>query len=70
MRKPMCRAAADAIGAETESVLVCSTGIIGTPLPLEHIIKAVPKLAQSLSRDGANDAARGILTTDHVPRKC
>jgi glutamate N-acetyltransferase/amino-acid N-acetyltransferase len=65
----MCSAAAEAIGAEADCVLVCSTGIIGTPLPIEQITKAVPKLARSLSRDGAHDAAKGILTTDHVPKE-
>lgn len=65
----MCLAAAEAIGVDSQSVLVCSTGIIGTPLPMEQIIKAVPRLTRSLSRDGAHDAARGILTTDHVPKE-
>jgi glutamate N-acetyltransferase/amino-acid N-acetyltransferase len=46
-------------------VLVCSTGIIGTPLPMVSILKAMPNLAGKLSRDGGEDAARGILTTDH-----
>jgi glutamate N-acetyltransferase/amino-acid N-acetyltransferase len=61
----MTEAAADALGIAAKDVLVCSTGIIGTPLPMEPILKAVPKLARKLSVDGAEDAARGILTTDH-----
>ena len=65
----MCSAAAEAIGAEADCVLVCSTGIIGTPLPMEPILKAVPDLARNLSRGGGHDAARGILTTDHVPKE-
>ena len=50
-------------------VLVCSTGIIGTPLPMDLILDATPKLAKKLSVDGGADAARGILTTDHKPRR-
>jgi glutamate N-acetyltransferase / amino-acid N-acetyltransferase len=50
-------------------VLVCSTGIIGTPLPMDRILAATPKLAKKLSRDGAHDAARGILTTDHKAKE-
>jgi glutamate N-acetyltransferase/amino-acid N-acetyltransferase len=50
-------------------VLVCSTGIIGTPLPMEPILSHTPKLVKKLSVDGANDAARGILTTDHQPKE-
>jgi glutamate N-acetyltransferase/amino-acid N-acetyltransferase len=61
----MARAAADALGMEEESVLVCSTGIIGTPLPMDVILPALPKLAKKLSPGGGEDAARGILTTDH-----
>ena len=60
----MCAAAADSVGCRTEHVLVCSTGIIGTPLPIDRILEATPKLAKKLSADGAHDAAKGILTTD------
>jgi glutamate N-acetyltransferase/amino-acid N-acetyltransferase len=62
-------AAARALGAEAGDVLVCSTGIIGAPLPMELILKATPRLAKKLSREGAEDAARGILTTDKVAKQ-
>ena len=65
----MTEAAASALGIDAQQVLVCSTGIIGTPLPMELILKAAPKLARKLSRDGAADAAKGILTTDHRPKE-
>jgi glutamate N-acetyltransferase/amino-acid N-acetyltransferase len=45
-------------------MLVCSTGIIGEPLPIEKILTGIPKLAGELSRDGGLRAAQGILTTD------
>jgi len=61
----MTEAAASALGIAADEVLVCSTGIIGTPLPMEVILKATPKLAKKLSVDGGEDAAKGILTTDH-----
>jgi glutamate N-acetyltransferase/amino-acid N-acetyltransferase len=60
----MCAATAEALGLSGEHVLVCSTGIIGTALPMDRILTATPKLARKLSRDGGGDAARGILTTD------
>ena len=50
-------------------MLVCSTGIIGTPLPMDPILAATPKLAKKLSTEGGHDAARGILTTDHQPKE-
>lgn len=65
----MGAAAADALGTDKGAVLVCSTGIIGTPLPMKPILAAAPKLAKNLSVDGATDAAKGILTTDHKPKQ-
>jgi glutamate N-acetyltransferase / amino-acid N-acetyltransferase len=60
--------AAAALGIAPDQVLVCSTGIIGTPLPMDVILKATPKLAKKLSVGGGDDAARGILTTDTQPK--
>lgn len=65
----MCAAAANAIGCDPSHVLVCSTGIIGTPLPIDRILEATPKLARKLSVEGDADAARGILTTDSQPKQ-
>jgi glutamate N-acetyltransferase / amino-acid N-acetyltransferase len=65
----MCAAAAHALHVDVSDVLVCSTGIIGTPLPMEPILNATPRLAGKLAPDGAEDAARGILTTDHKPKQ-
>jgi glutamate N-acetyltransferase/amino-acid N-acetyltransferase len=56
---------ARALNVAAGDVLVCSTGIIGTPLPMDVILAATPRLAKKLSAAGAHDAARGILTTDH-----
>jgi glutamate N-acetyltransferase/amino-acid N-acetyltransferase len=65
----MSRAAAGALGIGDEHVLVCSTGIIGARLPIDLILAATPKRARKLSAEGAGDAARGILTTDHRPKE-
>jgi glutamate N-acetyltransferase/amino-acid N-acetyltransferase len=65
----MAAAAGEALHIANSDVLVCSTGIIGTPLPIEPILEATPRLAKKLSVDGAHDAARGILTTDHQPKE-
>ena len=65
----MAEAAAEALGIPFEEVLVCSTGIIGTKLPMEIILKATPKLAKKLSTEGAEEAAKGILTTDQHPKQ-
>jgi glutamate N-acetyltransferase/amino-acid N-acetyltransferase len=67
--KAMACATALALNVGVGDVLVCSTGIIGTPLPMQPILDAAPKLAGKLSVKGAEDAARGILTTDHKPKQ-
>jgi len=66
--KAMAGATALALNVGVGDVLVCSTGIIGTPLPMEPILDGAPKLAKKLSVHGGDDAARGILTTDHKPK--
>jgi glutamate N-acetyltransferase / amino-acid N-acetyltransferase len=65
----MAAATGAALQLANSHVLVCSTGIIGTPLPMEPILAATPRLAKKLSVDGGDDAARGILTTDHKPKQ-
>ena len=65
----MAAATGEALHVANSDVLVCSTGIIGTPLPMDPILAATPRLAKKLSPNGAEDAARGILTTDHQPKQ-
>jgi glutamate N-acetyltransferase/amino-acid N-acetyltransferase len=65
----MAAATGEALQVANSHVLVCSTGIIGTPLPMDPILGHVPKLARKLSVEGANDAARGILTTDRETKE-
>ena len=65
----MVAATGHALQIANSHVMVCSTGIIGTPLPMEPILGALPKLAKKLSVHGADDAARGILTTDHKTKQ-
>ena len=60
----MCVALAGVLGCDPYEVLVCSTGLIGIPLPIDIIIAGVPALAADRSVDGGEAAARAILTTD------
>ncbi|MBW3649544.1 MAG: bifunctional glutamate N-acetyltransferase/amino-acid acetyltransferase ArgJ [Actinobacteria bacterium] len=60
----MCAAVGAGLGCASQEVLVCSTGLIGIPLPVPLIEKAVPTLVGGLSRDQAAAAAEAILTTD------
>ena len=60
----MCAAAATELGCAPEEVLVCSTGLIGIPLPVERIEGGAPALVAALSGDGGGIAAEAIMTTD------
>ena len=67
--RAMATVTAHALGVEVADVLVCSTGIIGTPLPMQPILNGALRLSKELSLEGAHDAARGILTTDHQAKE-
>jgi glutamate N-acetyltransferase/amino-acid N-acetyltransferase len=56
-------AAARAVGCKAEEVLVSSTGPIGVLLPVERIVRALPRAATTLSED-TDEFATSILTTD------
>ncbi|MER3396413.1 MAG: ornithine acetyltransferase [Acidimicrobiia bacterium] len=68
--KAMQRAAAHVIGANEDCVLVASTGIIGTFLPIEAVTSAINAIAMSSSEDAGHQAARAIMTTDRFPKEC
>lgn len=52
-----------------KEVLVQSTGIIGLPLPMDKITSGINNICTKLSKDGGNDAALAILTTDTFPKQ-
>ncbi|RJP60862.1 MAG: bifunctional glutamate N-acetyltransferase/amino-acid acetyltransferase ArgJ [Candidatus Auribacter fodinae] len=65
----MASLTAEQLGVKTENVMVCSTGRIGTQLPLDKIAKGIVTVVGSASKDGAHDAAVAIMTTDVVPKE-
>ena len=56
--------AARVLGLDVEEVLVLSTGVIGSPLPLSNVIDGVREAAQTLRVEGGSDSATAIMTTD------
>jgi glutamate N-acetyltransferase/amino-acid N-acetyltransferase len=64
----MCELSAGSLGCAAEDVLVCSTGLIGVPLPMEPVEAGIPKLAGTLGPAG-DVAAAAILTTDTVRKE-
>lgn len=67
----MCRLTAEGLGCAVSDVLVCSTGLIGIPLPTEPLEAGIPKLVASLRSDdaGGTEAAEAIMTTDTRPKQ-
>jgi glutamate N-acetyltransferase/amino-acid N-acetyltransferase len=67
----LCALVATGIGARTEEVLVCQTGLIGIPFPLEVAAPNVPGIVAARRGGPAagERAARAILTTDTVPKQ-
>ena len=60
---------AEALGIPTEDVVVASTGVIGQPLSIEPIKQGIKDLVPLLSKDGNEEAAKGIMTTDTVKKE-
>ncbi|MEW1982139.1 bifunctional glutamate N-acetyltransferase/amino-acid acetyltransferase ArgJ [Citricoccus sp. NPDC079358] len=60
--------AAGALGISAGDVLVCSTGLIGLPQPMDLLIPGVTAAAEALDADGGVEAAEAIMTTDTVPK--
>src|SRR6266581_5651148 len=56
------------IGAKPNEVAVSSTGVIGHALPVEKIRGAIPNLVSVLAASNIELLARGIMTTDTVPK--
>jgi len=67
----MCELTAAGIGASPDDVLVCSTGLIGIPLPMPVLEAGIAKLTQALDagEHHAHAAADAILTTDTVRKE-
>lgn len=65
-----CTAVAEQTGCNIEQVLPFSTGVIGAPLPVEKIKAVIPEAVSILSSEAWSEAAKGIMTTDTVPKAC
>lgn len=63
-----CVALAELAGCRSDEVLPFSTGVIGEPLPLERVQRALPDAYAALTPEGWLAAAEGIMTTDTRPK--
>lgn len=56
------------LGIPSARTYMCSTGIIGTPLPMKEIAPALTKLTNGLGTASLSDVAQAIMTTDTFPK--
>ena len=63
------QAMADRLGLAAEAVLICSTGVIGVPIPMDTLLAGMDPLAEALSSEGGAAAATAILTTDLIDKQ-
>lgn len=66
----LCAVVAKGTGSSGDEVLICQTGLIGIPFPIEAVEPALAPIVDARSGDeeGAHRAARAIMTTDTVPK--
>ena len=67
----LCLAVAGEIGSVAEEILVCQTGLIGIPFPVEHVLPQLEPIvmARGGTEHDATLAARAIMTTDTAPKQ-
>lgn len=65
-----CKEVAKLVNCKPEQVLPFSTGVIGEPLNMDALVKALPAAIRALSADTWEAAAQGIMTTDTFAKVC
>jgi glutamate N-acetyltransferase/amino-acid N-acetyltransferase len=60
----MCDAVAEPLGLKRSEVAVCSTGVIGLPMPMARILPKTGALLKGLGPKNGPDVAAAIITSD------
>ena len=68
-----CLIATKVLGKELDihedQILICSTGVIGVPIPMNKLLDNIPILVNSLNQNSFINASEAILTTDLKPKR-
>lgn len=64
----VCESLANETQVEVNHILPFSTGVIGERLPVARVVAGLPACISSLSENGWDEAALGIMTTDTRPK--
>ncbi len=62
--RAMAKSVAKSLGLRQREVGVCSTGVIGLPLPMDRILPALTALPDHLGPAGGSALAKAIMTSD------
>lgn len=62
--KVMCSDVARGLDLKSTEVGVCSTGVIGLPMPMTRLSPSIPALVSGLGKKNGNDFAKAIITSD------
>jgi len=68
--RKMAKLAGEVVAVPADQVIVCSTGVIGVPLPFDRIKQKSQELKRNLSGEGMDAVSKAIMTTDTVPKVC
>jgi len=64
----MARLVAHRLKMKSSLVYVCSTGVIGTPMPMDRIRAKISGLMENFGKSAIEDVAAAIMTTDTFPK--
>lgn len=67
--RTMAKIAAKQLNIKPEEVLICSTGVIGVPMPLDGFSEKVELLTEGLNDEDSLSAVEAIMTTDTHPKQ-
>ena len=63
------RALSKELDINEDQILICSTGVIGVPIPMNKMLDNIPILVNSLNHKNFISASEAILTTDLRPKR-
>ncbi len=66
--RTMAEVAAKALNLQPDQFIVCSTGIIGRPMPMDKVTAGIIECAQTIADAVGGEAAEAITTTDSHPK--
>lgn len=66
--RDMVSMASKQLGINTGLTYICSTGVIGTPMPMQRILPAIGPLSGGLGNASFDEIAEAIMTTDTFPK--